>query len=424
MNTHSGQQSNPTLWTLYAGFASIIAFIVVIAWVAHDRNVDISDRLELVVGTYNVRMEMVQEMRLWARERSTILHAAANHDDAFEREALLQGFLQLGTRFISTRAELVKQSLDKNERLLLAQHREAARTVAPLQREAMDLIGDERIDEARLLLATRIHPLQAKALEALDNFVSYEYERGQAARAQMASSVDKARDIIRGLAAAGILLSIIIAAMVINNLNRLLRGLKQARDNLEDRVQARTAELQEAHDDLERLAHYDSLTQLPNRRLFYNSLNAFLSRAKRFNSLAALLFIDLDGFKAVNDTHGHDSGDELLRQVAQRLTKIVRESDMVARLGGDEFTIILGDLHDIHDADAVAVKIIEAIQREFDVLGASVRIGSSIGVAVYPLHAEDRDTLLKVADDLMYEVKKTGKNHYLMCKTPQVQGQR
>jgi len=163
---------------------------------------------------------------------------------------------------------------------------------------------------------------------------------------------------------------------------------------------------------IEQLAHYDTLTHLPNRTLFYDRLDQAIIVAKRNKQSLALLFIDLDGFKQVNDTLGHHTGDLLLVKVAERLRLCVRESDTLARLGGDEFTLILNETHERDNIEMVAKKIIESIDLPFDLEGKQVKVSASIGIARYPDDAPSKGTLLIVADKAMYAAKAAGKNAY------------
>lgn len=163
---------------------------------------------------------------------------------------------------------------------------------------------------------------------------------------------------------------------------------------------------------VEHLAHYDALTNLPNRSLFFDRLNQSIITAKRNQHSIALLFLDLDGFKGINDALGHHYGDLLLVKVAERLNLSVRESDTLARLGGDEFTLILTDADECEDVAVVAEKIIESINAPFDLQGHTVNIGVSIGIARYPKDAITKETLIIVADRAMYAAKSAGKNTY------------
>jgi diguanylate cyclase (GGDEF)-like protein/PAS domain S-box-containing protein len=163
---------------------------------------------------------------------------------------------------------------------------------------------------------------------------------------------------------------------------------------------------------IQHMAHYDALTGLPNRSLFFDRLGHALANSKRSAEHVALLFLDLDRFKPVNDTYGHVVGDALLKAVAERLINCVRESDTVARIAGDEFTVILSRLNHRADATVVAEKIVKAISEPFLLGGHTVHIGTSIGIALYPDDAPDEQELLRLADEAMYEAKHHGRNTY------------
>lgn len=165
-----------------------------------------------------------------------------------------------------------------------------------------------------------------------------------------------------------------------------------------------------AEERLQQVAHHDSLTGLPNRLLFNDRLDQAISLAKRKSRQCALLYLDLDRFKPVNDTLGHTAGDELLQAVAARIRQQVRESDTLARVGGDEFTVILPEIARREEAEIVARKISAALATPF-LLGSqkhSVDIGASIGIAVYPADARDAEALVKAADAAMYSAKQAG----------------
>ena len=165
-----------------------------------------------------------------------------------------------------------------------------------------------------------------------------------------------------------------------------------------------------AEERIQRVAHHDSLTGLPNLLLFNDRLNQAVSLAKRDSRQFALLYLDLDRFKPVNDTLGHAAGDELLQGIAARIRHQVRESDTVARVGGDEFSVILPDLARREEAETVAKKIIAAVAASFHLGNPKQRvdIGTSIGIALYPTDARDADALIKAADAAMYRAKQAG----------------
>jgi diguanylate cyclase (GGDEF)-like protein/PAS domain S-box-containing protein len=160
------------------------------------------------------------------------------------------------------------------------------------------------------------------------------------------------------------------------------------------------------------LAHYDALTGLPNRLLFNDGLRKAQASANRTSDTMAVMFIDLDRFKIINDTLGHVAGDKLLQMVAGRVAACVRETDTVARLGGDEFAVILADVRNEHDAAVVAQKIIDALVPPFTVADHEIHIGASIGITFYRPGKDDRETLLEKADVAMYRAKEIGRNNY------------
>ena len=163
---------------------------------------------------------------------------------------------------------------------------------------------------------------------------------------------------------------------------------------------------------VEYLAYYDGLTALPNRSLFNKLLSQAISQAKRHHRQLAVAFIDLDRFKQINDTLGHEAGDELLKQVASRLKGCLRDGDVVARLGGDEFVVLLTELVEEKNAATVAQKIIIMIAKPFVLLGHEFRVTASIGISTYPTDGLDEQTLTKNADIAMYQAKEDGKNQF------------
>lgn len=168
--------------------------------------------------------------------------------------------------------------------------------------------------------------------------------------------------------------------------------------------------------ELEAQAHYDGLTRLPNRTLFFDRLNQALSAASRHHRGFALLYVDLDGFKRVNDTIGHKAGDELLMHVATLLSNCCRKSDTVARLGGDEFAILLNEVSNQTGPTLVAKKIIQSLADPISVFGGEAIVGASIGISLFPENGSDADLLLQRADEAMYISKKNGKNTHTCWK--------
>jgi two-component system cell cycle response regulator len=167
---------------------------------------------------------------------------------------------------------------------------------------------------------------------------------------------------------------------------------------------------------LEALALNDPLTGLANRRLLADRMSMALVHARRNKSAMAVVYLDLDGFKQINDTLGHGAGDVLLKMVAERLVATVRAEDTVARVGGDEFILALWHVSGIDYTATVASRAIEAVSQPYDIEGNTISITTSAGISIYPDHGEDADTLIKSADLALYEAKAAGKNAYRIAE--------
>ena len=170
--------------------------------------------------------------------------------------------------------------------------------------------------------------------------------------------------------------------------------------------------LEQAQGELQKIARYDSLTGLSNRNFFYEQLDKLIERVRRENKLMAVMFLDLDNFKPVNDEHGHSVGDLLLQSVAKRITSCLRKNDIAARLGGDEFIIAYDTSGNEESLAIAAQRIIEVISDVYILSGQELKISASIGVSVYPKDGVDMDVLIKNADTAMYSTKEDGGNNY------------
>ncbi len=193
---------------------------------------------------------------------------------------------------------------------------------------------------------------------------------------------------------------------------RVEEQLRALNLTLEQRVADRTAEADRRADQVEALAHHDALTGLPNRLLFNDRLDHALEVARRATQRCAVLFLDLDGFKTVNDTVGHAGGDLLLKVLADRLRACLRRSDTAARFGGDEFVLVMADITYAEDSARFASKLLTALELPVDLAGARLTVSASIGISVYPDDGADGSQLIKAADTAMYTAKARGRGRY------------
>lgn len=194
-------------------------------------------------------------------------------------------------------------------------------------------------------------------------------------------------------------------AQFFNEMTNSLRESTVTKQELEEEVRRQTEQLQQKQEQLIYLSEHDHLTNIMNRRAFDSHLESAIINANRTQCKLALFFIDLDEFKEVNDTYGHDAGDAILVSVAERLKQAVRETDFVGRIGGDEFVVCLDHLNDFKIVTSKAKQLIEAINEPISLNGRAFSVGASIGVSYYPDQTQSKDGLLSVADEAMYRAK-------------------
>ncbi len=206
-------------------------------------------------------------------------------------------------------------------------------------------------------------------------------------------------------------------------------ALKESNNELEKRVQERTRDLNSSNEKLREeiaerekmeermkyLAYHDFLTDLPNKLMMTDSINHAISLANRLGNFVAIMYIDLDGFKMINDSAGHVAGDMLLKEVSRRLVQLLRKSDIVGRNGGDEFLFVAEDLNQYPDAEIIAKKILDSFHDPFIINHKEYFLTTSIGIAFYPEDGQNAETLIKNADLAMYKAKENGKNQFVLC---------
>jgi len=200
----------------------------------------------------------------------------------------------------------------------------------------------------------------------------------------------------------------------LESVQKVSQALADANKQLEQKILQRTQELSTANQHLQYLATHDNLTGLPNRILFFDRLDQTIKKSRRQKQRFALCFLDLDDFKRINDSFGHLIGDQVLKSIADTLNQTVRDSDTVARLAGDEFTIILDNVQEVSNVEAIAKKTLKAVSQPIEVPQETVVMTVSIGISLFPEHGEDAESLLRKADTAMYRVKNGARNGFLL----------
>lgn len=344
------------------------------------------DKHLVSIAQHNVVKEnLANTMQTALRERAISMHSIAVMDDAFERDEEFLHLNSLGLQYLHAIAAMQQHPLNAAEKSVLENLRRINAVTHPLimaiiEKALVAQTPEERIEVSRLIYKNAISNQKKESVE-LDHLVRLEEDAIREGTHQAHEAYKDARQLIWGIGLAAAGLGFIAAFFAVKN------ATQQAKD-------------------LQRQAMFDNLTRLPNRVLFQDRLQQAITVSRRENQPFSLLVLDLNRFKEVNDTLGHQLGDLLLKQVAKRLSETGRESDTVARMGGDEFSFLL-PATDIPGSEVFAKKIMTALEASFDLNEKSIEIGVSIGIAVYPAHGSDYETLVRHADAAMYTAKRT-----------------
>ena len=368
--------------TLKIGFGAVLVLLAAVTAIGLARMASINQRVEQVVGENNVKIDLAHRMKDATRDRAIMMHSIAVLTDPFDQQDELERFNSRGGVFASARTQLTQMKLGAQEEEILGRMREITLKTQPLVVQAIDTAVNGSSAEAQALIATGIVPLQKELASSIEELIELQKRETEAAVRDVAQTYASARLLMLLFGGSATILGIGIAVAVARNVGE----------------QARLLQMQ---------ATFDSLTQLPNRVLFDERLRQAILTGRREKWAFALMAMDLDRFKEINDTLGHHAGDQVLQHVAACVRACLRESDTVARMGGDEFAILLATARDPDGAAIVANKILQALSEPFEAAGRSLEIGASLGVAVFPQHGEDPASLLRNADAAMYAAKQS-----------------
>lgn len=304
------------------------------------------------------------------------------------------------------------QAVEMYESIDALEHVAAGFSKPVMERAAIFTLHARTVLQEQLVVDELLGAIQSlklgESVDAIGNLLLAEQQRA-------GMRVERDRLALAVLSVVLVALLAAAAARLFRNFAVIRRSNAQLREygqGLEVMVADRVADLRESEARMTHLARYDALTGLPNRHLFQDRLREAIDRADREGRHMALMFVDLDHFKQINDSLGHAVGDAVLRAVAVRLRDTMRDTDTVARLGGDEFTIVCEDLPDIASAVQVASKVREALSESLVVDGRAFGVSASVGVAIHAPGADDRDHLLRSADIAMYRAKDSGRNAF------------
>ncbi len=364
------------------GFALILLIMLALGVIGLDRVAEVNRRMEQIVHENNVKIEQAQIMRDALRERAVITQTISLLKDPFEQNEEFLNFNDHGVAFTTARDRLEGMSLNPKEQEILTRMRALTAKTQPLVVEAVDMALSGNTEKARDLIRNEIIGAQKLISIEINQLLELQKADIESAVAEAAHAYGDTRLLMLVLGAAAVGLGIAIAFVVIRNARRQA-GL------------------------LQRQAMYDGLTGLPNRALFADRLQQAILIGRREKQPFALIAMDLDRFKEINDTLGHHAGDQVLQHVASCTRASLRESDTVARMGGDEFTILLATINDLDGALVAAKKILHALDKPLEIAEQEIEIGASLGIVMFPEHGEEPAVLMREADAAMYIAKQT-----------------
>lgn len=411
---------------LFFSFTFIIVLTILSNILSFEHLSTVQNDINQIIEIQNTQISYMHKMRSLARERIIMLQTLINEDDPFEQDTIITEFHELGGLFLVTRELLIATPLTDEEKNLLKLNRNVARHVVANQYKVIKLAELGLKKEASKHLIENTLPGQNENISLMDQFILYQNHQNRFLKSEAHKKIESASLTVFWLSVFSILLTIVVASIVIKNVTTMLRiqtesikkhkkaekKLADAHSVLEYKVEQRTKELKKANIELKYRADHDPLTNLPNRRLYYELLSHEIDKAERHKYKLAILYMDLDGFKAINDAMGHAMGDVLLVNIAKRLKASLRKEDLIARLGGDEFTICYSNIKQIEDVILLCKILVNKVSQPMFLDQHQCHIGISIGVSIYPEHGTDYDTLMRVADSSMYEVKNNGKNNF------------
>ena len=383
---------------LLVGFGVLIVLMAGLIGHAVWHIADLKERMRDIVELRNRKIQLATDLQEASYNRHNALVYQVLSRDAFERDEDFQNYIKWGYQVGLARNELKAMPLDDFEHANLLRQDRLVADIIGFQEEISDLAARGVMESARASLIGQLRPLNLQYTEVVDDLRKYERDLIRAALEQAQKATHRAITLHLGLGAVLILL-----AMLITETTRRL--LHRGANTIVEQMLA----LEQAGTRLEHQATHDPLTGLANRALFYRRLEEAIVHAGEEKFSLAVLYVDLDDFKQVNDVHGHAAGDALLHAVACRARNVVRKSDTAARLGGDEFALLFVGVEVGGDCANLCAKVEREISQPVDIDDLTLTPACSIGYAIYPRDGDNLNDLLKAADTRMYEIKRVRK---------------
>jgi len=381
-----------------AGLALLIVLMAGLIGHAVWQISDLKERMRDIVEVRNRKIQLATDLQEASYNRHMSLVYQALTRDAFERDDNFQQYTKWGYQVGLARAALKSLPLDDFERANLLRQDRLVTQILEKQEIISDLAARDMMEESLASLAADLRPLNLAYTEIVEALRRHERDLIRAALERTQQATQRAISLHLGLGGALILLAVLISETT----RRLLR--RHAHTIFEQMHQ-----LEQVGSRLEHESTHDPLTGLANRVLFYRRLEEAIVHAAQEGFSLAVMYVDLDDFKQVNDVHGHAVGDALLKAVAERLRHMVRKADTAARLGGDEFALLFVGIQETNECSALCAKVEQEIGQPVEINGLRLMPVCSVGYALYPRDGGSLDALLNVADARMYQVKRARK---------------
>lgn len=382
---------------LLLSFSTFLVLLLISSSVGLNNMSKMNHRMNSLLNNRVEQTDLLQSMRNYARARTMALHHIVGMEDPFMLDEELMKFSNLGGLWIQTKDKLMTFKLDNNVKTMLDKLYKDGGVIAGGQKKVIQLAKENRLKEANMMLMHKVMHGQDKIMKLYDDVLAYQKKTSFDEYTLTESEYKKAVNLLILITSFLVLVGIAITIYVMRH--NYLTGKKISEDN----------------EKIEYFAFHDVLTGLPNRRLLMDRLQQEVGHSKRLNNCGAVLFLDIDKFKRLNDSLGHKIGDELIRQVGERILNSQRNDDTVSRLGGDEFVVLLPALSNhlntaINISERMADKIRILLAEPYILDDREYTITVSIGIAIMEYGSQSPDDLLNHSDAALYEAKAAGRN--------------